>query len=90
MTASIEFEAPTALVPSGRKVRTALAAELTAHPGKWMLLGTWKSPGSARQLAYMIRQGHTGWQMFGAGFEAECHTVIGEYRIYVRYVGRGA
>jgi hypothetical protein len=38
-------------------------------------------------MAYAIRQGGRGWQMFGPGFEAKAVSVVGENRIYVRYVG---
>ena len=84
---ALKFEEPSDQIPAERSVRAALAAELRDHPGEWLLLGTWKNPGSARQIAYVIRQGGSGWQMFGAGYEVESNTVIGENRIYVRYAG---
>lgn len=90
ITLALQFEEPSTQIPAERSVRAALAAELANNPGKWLLLGTWKNPGSARQLAYNIRQGGSGWQMFGRGYEVESNTVIGENRIYVRYTGGAA
>jgi hypothetical protein len=86
ITATIEFEQPTPAIPP-MTARPAVAYELVENPGQWALIGTWPNAASARQMAYAIRQGSSGWQMFGRGFEAQAVTVIGEHRIYVRYVG---
>ncbi|MFJ2882400.1 MULTISPECIES: hypothetical protein [unclassified Streptomyces] len=80
-----KFEEPSTQIPDDPAARAALAKQLTAHPGRWALLGAWRSPGSARTRAYLIRQGIQGWQAFGPGFEVECHSMVGEHRIYVRY-----
>ena len=87
ITATIEFEQPASLLPADAMTRRGIAAALVEHPGKWVLLGAWLKAGSSRQMAYAIRQGSAGWQMFGSGFEAKAVTVVGEHRIYVRYVG---
>ena len=86
-TAFINFESATPVLPAGVAARTAIANELSRNAGRWALLGSWPSPGSARQMAYCIRHGLSGWQMFGPGFEAQSTTLLGETRIYARYAG---
>lgn len=66
----------------------AFTAALRSRPGQWALLGRYRTPGVMRQTAYEIRHGHVKAFSEG-GFEAEAHSMLGEYRVYVRYVGKG-
>lgn len=86
-TAPLRFEKPAPPVPKGSDARSAFAQALKQAPGRWALLGRRSVPTSARQNAYSVRHGQSGWAMFGPGYEAECRTIFGEHRIYVRYTG---
>lgn len=70
-----------------RADRQWAADALRSNPGVWALLGQWPAADAARQHALAMRKGTSGWQPFGPGFEVELHTMLGEVRIYARYVG---
>lgn len=82
----IAFEQPTGSLDVDRPARKVIADTLRANPGRWALLGTWYGRATTGQVAHSIRRGLSGWQMFGPEFEAEAHTMLGEHRIYARYV----
>lgn len=84
----IRFDPPAPPIPRGRAVREAFANDLRANPGQWALLGQHPSPTAARQFAYGIRSGkHTSLWLPAGAYETETRTVLGEHRVYVRYVG---
>ncbi|MEU0133362.1 hypothetical protein ABZ172_04875 [Streptomyces sp. NPDC006296] len=85
--ALIEFEQPASSLIRGAAQRTAVAQAMATRPGEWVLLGQWNNPGALRQMAYCLRNGLPGRQMFGPRFEAESMTMLGEHRLYARYVG---
>ncbi|MFE2469786.1 hypothetical protein [Streptomyces mirabilis] len=87
----IRFEFPAPSIPLPPETREAFVAALRARPGTWALMGQHSSPGSARQAAYCIRWALRlrSFQPAGA-FEADAKTVMGEHRVYVRYVGEDA
>lgn len=73
--------------------RRLFADALRARPGEWALLGKYSTAGTGRQSAYEIRNalGPKDQPFAPAGsFEAEARTMLGEHRVYVRYVGGGA
>ncbi|MGW4222933.1 hypothetical protein ACWEG1_05700 [Streptomyces bauhiniae] len=85
MTA-IRFEEPAPLALRRPESLTAFATALQQRPNTWALLGKYGSPNVARQTAYTIR--HSLLPAFaGGGYEAEARTMLGEYRVYVRYTG---
>ncbi|MFD9047633.1 hypothetical protein [Streptomyces zaomyceticus] len=86
---TLRFEKPAPLVPFDVEERSEIAEALKLTPGRWILLGQREASASARQDAYLVRNGKSSWAMFGAGFEAESRTLFGEHRIYVRYTGGG-
>lgn len=71
--------------------RENFARELRDHPGRWALLGVHPgTSGSARTEAWSIRNARSRPEFSPAGaYEAEVQTMLGERRIYVRYVGEG-
>lgn len=86
----VRFEEPAPGAPHSIKARHAFAEALRARPKEWALLGRYKTGGSARQSAYNIRRaikakGHP----FGppGSFEADARTMLGEHRVYARFVG---
>lgn len=94
MRRTLRFEAPAEPVTlrqggsrDVREDREWAARTLRANPGRWALLGRWPGGDTSRQHAFLIRNGGPGWRMFGAGFEVQAHTMLGEFRIYARYVG---
>lgn len=94
MTTSLEirFEEPAAPILRSDESIAAFVAALQARPGDWALFGSESSPGCAGQRAYEIRHALRGGgtRHFGpaGAFDATAKTVIGEHRVYVRYVGR--
>lgn len=89
-TVEVRFEPDSPMIPRTVKDRAAYADSLRTRPGVWALLGTHGTAGSARQGAYEIRvaAGPRNAPFTPAGsFEAEARTMLGEYRVYVRYVG---
>lgn len=89
-TVDIRFEFPAPSIPLPPEARNAFAAALRARPGAWALMGQHQSPGSARQMAYSIRQAHTTTFAPAGAFEADAKTVMGEHRVYARYLGQDA
>lgn len=89
-TVDIRFELPAPRLPLPIETRKAFAAALRARPGVWALMGQHTSPGSARQLAYSIRQAKPKTFAPAGAFEADAKTVMGEHRVYARYVGQDA
>jgi len=92
-TTPIRFEEPAPRAPRGAKSRQVFADALRARPGEWALLGQYSNPGTARTTAYDIRQTKNAQdQPFApsGAFEVEQRTIVGEHRLYVRYVGGGA
>lgn len=81
---------PALPLPKHGAPRRELATVLRANPGTWHLLGTYHSPACARTYSYTIRQGGGGWTMFGPGFEVQTHSMLGQHRIYARWVGGDA
>ncbi|WP_393075092.1 hypothetical protein [Streptomyces sp. LN704] len=70
--------------------RQAFADALRARPNEWALLGKYSTGGLARQSAYEVRNAlRPKDQPFtpAGTFEAEARTMLGEHRVYVRYVG---
>jgi hypothetical protein len=71
----------------------AFADALRARPGEWALLGKYSTQGAMRQASYEIRivRERKDRVFAPAGsFEAESRTMLGEHRVYVRYVGGAA
>jgi hypothetical protein len=90
-TVEVRFELPAPTIPLPPDARNAFVAALRARPGVWALMGQHSSPGSARQMAYTIRWSLRTRTFQPAGaFEADAKTVMGEHRVYVRYVGQHA
>lgn len=89
-TASLRADHPTGPLPKPGAERRVVAAMLRADPGVWYLLGAHHNAACARTFGYAIRQGKGGWPTFGPGFEAETHTMLGQHRIYARWVGGAA
>ncbi|MCI3277465.1 hypothetical protein [Streptomyces cylindrosporus] len=94
MTAAdhIRFESPAPHLPlPSAEMRDAFIAALRTRPGEWALIGQNRSPGAARQAAYALRNSLSPWTYLpGSLFETDCKTVIGEHRVYVRYMGDAA
>jgi hypothetical protein len=89
ITIEVRFEFPAPGLPLAPETRDAFVAALRARPGVWALMGQHRSAGSARQLAYSIRRADQIRAFRPAGaFEADAKTVLGEHRVYVRYVGQ--
>lgn len=89
-TTTPRVDHPAHPLPKHGAPRRELAAALRAKPGRWHLLGAYHSATCARTFSYEIRKGGHGWTMFGPGFEAETHTMLGQHRIYARWVGGAA
>lgn len=90
-TVRFQFEEPAPLVPRTRATRGAFADALRARRGVWALLGQHATSGAARQDAYEIRRAirPTNAGFADGVFEAEARTLVGEHRVYVRFVGGG-
>lgn len=88
-TVDIRFESPAPGLPLPAEDRDAFIDALRWRPGIWALMGQHRSAGAARQLAYCIRNSLRPWTHLAAGvFDAESKTVMGEHRVYVRYLGQ--
>jgi hypothetical protein len=84
--AELRFEPPAEPIPNPA-ICEEFAEKLRANMGEWALIGTSKNLGTAGQRAYMFRKGlQRGFGPEGA-FEAEARSMLGENRVYVRYVG---
>jgi hypothetical protein len=84
-TTHLRTEQPSNPLPSAEADRHRDAWALRDNPGTWALLGTAGTSGSARTHAWKIRTAGKGWRMFGDGFQAEAHTMLGEHRVYARW-----
>lgn len=84
----IRFDGPSHAVPK-QAGRELFAAELRKHPGEWALLGRVGTMGSGGTLAWQIRGARETMTAFApaGAYEAEAKTLLGEHRVYVRYVG---
>jgi hypothetical protein len=85
----LRIDPPAHELPGSRQDRQALADAMREAPLAWVLLGTFPKVGSLRTFAYEIRRAGHGWSMFGPEFEVETHTMLGEHRLYARWVGAG-
>lgn len=88
----VRFEEPAPRAPHGLRARWAFANELRNRPMAWALLGAYKNGGCARSSAYNIRHALMGKDHpFGppGAFEAEARSMLGQHRVYVRFVGGG-
>jgi hypothetical protein len=84
--AELRFEPPAEPIPN-TEICEEFAEKLKANMGEWALIGKCKTPGAANQRAYMFRHGQQkGFEPSGS-FEAESRTLLGEHRVYVRYMG---
>lgn len=83
----IRFDPPAEPLPTDLQKRQQLAQALREVPGKWVLVGAASTPNRARSHAHELRRGGSGWDAFGPDFEAETHHMLGENRVYARYVG---
>jgi hypothetical protein len=87
----IRFERPAPKAPRSTESITAFAEKLRSRPGEWALFGALETASYARQRAYEIRRALQGGstRYFGpaGAFEAESRTMLGQHRVYVRYVG---
>ncbi|MFK0172633.1 hypothetical protein ACIQU5_27935 [Streptomyces sp. NPDC090306] len=83
---NIRFDAPAPEVRRDDQALRDFAATLRAKPGEWALLGRDTNGNCARQKAYDLRRGALP-QFRDGRYEAETHTMFGEPRVYVRYVG---
>jgi hypothetical protein len=90
---SLRFEPPTPEVPREQEDLQEAAEELRANPGHWALLGkvSGKKTRAARTYAWSIRHDRDG--LPGRAFDGDAHryevearTVIGEQRVYIRYI----
>lgn len=86
----LRVERPSALLPSAESERNRIAWALRDTPATWFLLGKAGTSGSARTHAWQIRTAGKGWSMFGDGFQAEAHSMLGEHRVYARWADTGA
>lgn len=86
---AIRFEEPAHLAFRRPESLAAFAAALRASVGQWALLGRYGTPSTMRQAAYEVRHGLNP-AFPGGAFEAQSHAMLGEYRVYVRYVGGDA
>jgi hypothetical protein len=84
---SVRFEEPAHHALRSAESLTEFTTALRARPGRWALLGQYGTPGVASTVAYDIRKGLMP-AFAGGGFEAEARSMLGEYRVYVRYVGQ--
>ncbi|MFF9205103.1 hypothetical protein ACF1AE_25445 [Streptomyces sp. NPDC014986] len=82
----IRFEEPAHHALRADQSIADFVAALRARPGQWALFGQYGTPGTMRQAAYEIRHGFAKG-FAAAQFEAESRSMLGEYRVYVRYVG---
>ncbi|MFF5471067.1 hypothetical protein [Streptomyces achromogenes] len=74
--------------PYGTGKHAEIAARLKSRPGQWAVVGTYKSTSIAASMARSIRAGVNMSAYTPAGtFEAKARTVVGEHRVYARYVG---
>jgi beta-lactamase class D len=88
MTQEIRFDGPAPAIPR-KAERIEFVEELKKTPNMWALLGKTGTMGSGTSLAWMIRHAHKSMTEFGpaGAFETEARTLLGEHRVYVRYVG---
>lgn len=89
---TVRFEEPACEPVRRVESRQVFADALRARPGEWALLGKYSTPGTMRQEAYRIRRAlDPKDQPFApaGSFEADARSMLGEYRVYVRYVGGG-
>ncbi|MFF0597838.1 hypothetical protein [Streptomyces antibioticus] len=88
---NVAFEVPAHDALRGVTSRQAFADALRARTGEWALLGKYSTQGAMRQAAHELRvaQAPKDRPFAPSGsFEAESHTMFGEYRVYVRHVGQ--
>lgn len=78
-----ESDNPKRLTVDHRKA----AAGLRAEPGEWSLIAAYGKPGTAYQLASLMRGGRLAAYEPKGAFEAQFRTVDAEYRVYGRFVG---
>lgn len=95
----ILFDDPSYPVPETLEEVREFADTCRRQPGRWALYGAMTAPGSTvRMTAYIIRKGGHSLRgkvyspkMFTFGppgsFEAQTITMLGEHRIYARFVG---
>lgn len=87
---TVRFEEPAYQPFRTVQSRQVFADALRARPGEWALLGKYHTAGTASQEAYVVRTTPDPKdQPFApaGAFEAEARTMLGEHRVYVRYVG---
>lgn len=82
----LRFEGPAEPIPSPQ-ICEEFAEKLRANMGEWALIGKCPKPGTANQRAYAFRTGQQRGFGPAGSFEAESRTMLGENRVYVRYVG---
>ncbi|MEU3522307.1 hypothetical protein AB0E62_00260 [Streptomyces sp. NPDC038707] len=74
--------------PYGTGKHAEIAARLRRRPGRWAVVGAFKSTSVSASMARSIRAGVNMSAYTPAGtFEAVARTVDGEHRVYARYVG---
>jgi YD repeat-containing protein len=83
---NIRFEAPAHPTPRPTEAK-AFAEGLRERPGEWALVGYRDKAGSARTYAYDIRRGLVSAFTPSGAYEAEMHTLGGQFRVYARFVG---
>lgn len=87
---AVRFEEPAHEPPRRLESRWLFADALRARPCEWALLGKYVTGGTAGQAAYEVRHAlDPKDQPFApaGSFEAEARTLMGEHRVYVRFVG---
>jgi hypothetical protein len=83
---TVRFDPPAPDVLRNDQSLRDFANVLRSCPGEWALLGRETTAGCARQKAYRLR--HGALRQFPAGqFETQSKAILGEFRVYVRYVG---
>lgn len=86
----LKFETP----PAQRRITWGrhheVASKLRAKPGEWAVVGVYNASNTAASIARQVNRGAmTAYQPAGS-FEAMSHTVDGEPRVYVRFVGEAS
>lgn len=66
-----------------------IARKLKARPGQWAIVRKYSNSRTAGATASSIRIGRVTAYLPVGDWEATSRTVDGEYRVYVRYVGKG-
>lgn len=87
---AVRFEEPTPRALRGARARQVFADALRVRPKEWALIGTYSNAGSMHTTAYDIRHAKNPQdQPFApaGSFEVESRSMVGEHRVYVRYVG---